>query len=251
MKHTLILVALLTSAVGGRGAEEVSALIKQGLAAEAKLDPRAALVFFRQADAAKPDDPVILQKIAQQLSDSTALTASKEERQHLAAEALPFAQRAMALAPKSAVNVLSVAICYGKLALDAGTRVKIEDSRLVKGYAEEALVLDPNYDWAHHVLARWHTEVADLGFADRLALRVVYGGLPSATLTEAIAHFKRAVELAPTQPSHHIELAFALLADGRKADARVEFQRGLDLPAQGVFDNETKDRARAALKKLK
>jgi tetratricopeptide (TPR) repeat protein len=239
------------STVAIHGTDDVDALVKQGLAAEAKLDPRTALVFFRQADAAKPNDPVILQKISQQLSDSTAIAATKEEKQRLATEALGYAQRALALAPKNAVNVLSVAICYGKLALYAGTRVKVENSRLVKRYADEALALDPNSDWAHHVIGRWHYEVATLGLADRLALRLVYGGLPPASLDEAVAQFKRAVELAPAQPSHHIELAFALLAAGRKADARREFQLGLDLPALEIHDAGAKDRARAALAKLK
>ncbi len=253
LKRGILIALLFASALVGRGAEDLDALLKQGLTAEVRLDPRAALVFFRQADAAKPDDPFILQKIAQQLSDSTSVAPlpAKEERRRLVGEALTYAQRAAALAPKNALNVLSVAICYGKLALDSGTRAKIENSRLVKRHAEEALALDAASDWAHHILARWHLEVASLGFADRIALKVVYGGLPSATVAEAIAHFQRAAELAPKQPSHHIELAFALLAASRKADARREFQAGLDLPDSMVVDAEAKERARAALAKLK
>ncbi|MEI6862223.1 MAG: hypothetical protein WCL04_08230 [Verrucomicrobiota bacterium] len=253
MQRTLFLVILLASALVGRAAAEVDALLRQGLAAEVRLDPRAAVVFFRQADAAKPDDPFILQKIAQQLSDSTSAAPipTKEERRRLATEALTYAQRAVTLAPRSSLNVLSVAICYGKIALDAGTRAKIENSRLVKRYVEEALALDPASDWAHHVLARWHLEVASLGFADRVALKLVYGGLPPATLAEAIAHFQRAIGLDPKQPSHHIEFAFALLAADRKADARREFQTGLGLPDLMVVDAGAKERARAALAKLK
>jgi tetratricopeptide (TPR) repeat protein len=251
MRRVLSFAVCLGAAVVCRGADDVDGLVAQGVAAEARLDPKAALVFFRQADKGRPDDPMILQKIAQELSDSTDLAKTQAEREKLVAEALPFAQRAMALSPKSAVNVLSVAICYGKLALDAGTRAKIEDSRLVKRYAEEALALDPNYAWAHHVLARWNVEVASLGFADRMVVRVVYGGLPEASFDVAIQHFRRAVELAPDQPSHRLELGFAYLAAGRKADARREFTAGLALSSREVFDDATKGRAREALAKLK
>ena len=246
-----LIAAGLCLSLAARGADDPDALIRQGLAAEARLDPRAALPFFRQADALRPNDPVLLQKIAQQLSDSTAVATNNDEKLRLATAALPFAQRAMALAPKNAVNVLSVAICYGKIALFSGTRAKIENSRLVKRYAEEALALDPNYDWAHHVLALWHTEVASLGFADRLVVRVVYGGLPDASFDQAIAHLRRAVALAPDQPSHHIELGFTYLAAGRPADARREWQLGLALPDRGIFDAGAKQRARDALAKSK
>ncbi len=251
LKQILLGLVFFSSALAGYAAADVDVLVRQGLDAEAKLDPKTALGFFRRADTAKPDDPFILQKIAQQLSDSTALAATKEDRQQLATDALAYAQRAMALAPNNAVNVLSVAICYGKIALNAGTRVKIEDSRLVKQYAEQALALDPNYDWAHHVLACWHEEVAALRLADRLALRLVYGGLPPASLDEAIAQFRRAAELAPKQPAHHLELGFALISAGRRDEARREFQLGLDLPPLEVSDAGDKERARAALAKLK
>jgi tetratricopeptide (TPR) repeat protein len=251
MRRIWSFAAAFGAAVVCRGAGDVDGLVAQGLAAEARLDPKAALVFFRQADAARPNDPMILQKIAQELSDSTDFAPTKAERMRLVAEALPFAQRAVALAPKNAVNVLSVAICYGKLALDAGTRAKIEDSRLVKRYAEEALALDPNYAWAHHILARWNMEVASLSFADRVVVRVVYGGLPDASFDVAIQHFRRAVELAPDQPAHRLELGFAYLADDRPADARREFIAGLAMPSREVFDDATKQRARVALAKLK
>ncbi|TAG32550.1 MAG: hypothetical protein EAZ36_02070 [Verrucomicrobia bacterium] len=219
-------------------------------AAEQSFDTRAALTLYLEADALQPDNSVILQKIAQQYSDLTLEAATYPEKKAKAEQALVYAKRAVALAPDNAVNVLSLAICYGKLGSYSDTRTKIDYSRQVRIEAERAVALDPNYDWARHVLGRWHYEVATLGAPTRLVVRMIYGGLPGASLETAIRELEMAVALAPTRIPHHLELGFAYLAANRKADAAASFERGLALPSVERYDETAKTRARAALKKL-
>ena len=141
-------------------AADVAQLLADARAAEAKLDSRRALELYLAADQAKPNDPAILQKIARQYSDSTLDTADLVEQKKLCDLALSYAKRAHALAPKNAVNVLSLAICYAKIGFYADNKTKIANSRLVKDYAVAALALDPDYSYAHHVLGQWHHEVS-------------------------------------------------------------------------------------------
>jgi tetratricopeptide (TPR) repeat protein len=172
-----VLAAAFTGLVSLR-ATDADTLIRDALAAEARFDSRAALELFQRADAARPDDAFIQQKLARQKSDLTLDAADLAEKKRLATEALAHARRAVELKPQDAVNVLSLAICYGKLGLYSDTRTKIEYSRLVKLHALEAVALDAGYDYAHHVLGRWHYEVATLGAATRFFVRLIYGGLP-------------------------------------------------------------------------
>ena len=242
---------LLAGLVPALHAADVTAILRDALAAEARSDSRGALALFRQADALRPNDATILHKLSKQYSDVTADTADPAEKQRLLTQALAYAQRAVALAPRNAVNVLSLAICYGKLSTFADTRTKLEDSRLVKRYAEQALALDPNYAYAHHVLGRWNYEVASLGFGTRFLVRVIYGGLPDASTAEAVRQLRRATELSPEFPSHRVELGFALLADGQRDAARQAFEQALTMPRREKYDEEAWARARAALEKLK
>lgn len=231
-------------------ADEVAALLEQAVAAETRLETERALEFYLEADRLRPDDARILQKIAQQLSDLTLRIGDEAQIREQTRRALDYARRAVELEPNNALNVLSLAVCHGKMAVYSDTRTKIRYSRLVKQEAERAVALDPNLDWAHHVLGRWHHEVAELGFTTRLFVRLIYGGLPGASRDKAIAHLKKAVELAPLRVPHHLELGFAYLAEGKKDEARRCFERGLALPSKERYDEPAKTRAREAMEKL-
>lgn len=226
-------------------------VLQAALAAEARWDTPTALQLFRQADTLHPNDAMILQKISKQYSDATSDTTNPVEKQKLSTEALAYAQRAVALEPKNPVNILSVAICYGKLATLADTRTKLEYSSHVKELAEQALVLKPDYDYAHHILGRWHYEVATLGVGTRFLVKLIYGGLPAASTAEAVRQLHRATELAPEKPAHRVELGLALLADGQRDLARSTLEQALAMPKCEKYDDESFARARAGLEKLK
>jgi len=233
------------------GVAEVDNVLQQALAAEGRGDSRTALDLFKQADVLWPNDAVILQKISKQYSDSISDMANPVAKRNLATAALKYAQRAVALRPRNAVNVLSVGICYGKLAELSDTKTKLEYSRLVKQYAKQALALDPDYAFAHHVLGRWNYEIATLSFGTRFVVRLVYGGLPTASTAEAVQELRRAVELAPNVPAHRVELGLALAANGERDEARQTLAFALTMPKQEKYDDEEFARARAALAKLR
>lgn len=247
----LLAVALACLAPCRLAADDVDLIVRDALAAEARFDSKTALDLFLRADTARPNDPVILQKLSRQYSDLTLDTPDLAEKKRLCTESLAYAQRAFALRPRDPVNVLSLAICYGKLALYADTRTKLEYSRHVREYAEQALALDPHYDYAHHVLGRWHYEVATLGVATRVIVKLIYGGLPHASTAEAVRHLQRAAELSPQRPSHRVELGFALLADGQSEAAQQAFTQALAMSPQEKYDAEARLRARTALEKLR
>ncbi len=228
----------------------VEELVRQGMEAERRLDPSTALPLFLAADAAKPRDAVILQKISRQYSDQSFLLSDPEEKRRLAETALSYAEKAYAVDPTNAEVVLSIAICHGNLGLYGDTEAKVRHSRQIHQFAEEALRLNPDYDWAHHVLGRWHYEVAKLGMTRRFLVQLFFGGLPKASLAEAVRHLERAATFAPDAVGHQVELAFVYRSSGRIADARTAFTRGLALPEREVHDALSKRRAAEALASL-
>lgn len=225
-------------------------LVEEALQAEAQLDARRALELFHAAEKAGREDAFVLQKIARQYSDLMTELPTRDEKRAFATHALEYSRRAAAVEPGNAVNILSVAISLGKLALVSDAGDKVRYSRMVREEAERSLALDPSYAWAHHILGRWHHEVASLGTASRAAVRFLFGGLPTASPAESVRHLERAVALEPDELQHHLELGFALLAANDPTRAQEAFARGLALPSRAKHDEPAKARARTALAKL-
>jgi tetratricopeptide (TPR) repeat protein len=250
MRKPLVLSLFLVGAAGLLGAE-ARATLDQAQAAEARCDPQAALPLYLAVLQTRPDDPAILLKVARQYSDLADSRPRAEEKERDIHEALAYAQRAAQLDPRSAVAELSLAICHGKLAAWSGhARDKISYSRLVQQEAQRALELDPHYAWADDILGQWNCALASLSGTERLCVTIFYGGLPAASYAQGIACLRRAVDLEPNVPAHRVELGFAYLAAGRRAEAAAAFARGLALPECVPSDGEEQTRAKAALARL-
>ena len=100
--------------------------------------------------------------------------------------------------------------------------------RLAKEAQEAARVairVDPSYDVAHHLMGRWHYEMAQINPILRTLVRLMYGtALSPGTHAEALASFQRAQELNPRRLIHRVEAGKVLLALGRKEEAHSHFQ---------------------------
>ncbi len=242
-----VLAILAVAALAAFANPDVPTLLAQGDAFDAQLDTPHALESYLEAEKLGSTDAGTLTRIARQYALSMNDTPSEAQQRELGEKALAYAKRAVASDPSNAKAQLSAAICYGRLVSLVNTRTKVEYSRLIKEHADQALKLDPSDSYAWHVLGVWNYELAQMGGLSRAIVKVVYGGIPSASNEEAVRLFRKAVQLAPGRVSHHTELGRALLAQGDKAAARAEFDKALALPAKEKDDPESKRRAQSAL----
>jgi len=211
---------------------------------------REALAAFLEADKLKPNRPEILVRIAKQHGDLITEERDAAKRRASAAAALSYSQRALKLDPKSGDAHLAVAISLGKMTEFMGNREKIETSREIKKHADRALALNPRCDYSHHMLGRWHQELAGVGGATRALARVIYGRLPTASYDDALKHFARARALRPDRLIHQIEHGRTLAKMDRTAEAREVLAAALEMPSRDKDDDEAKQRGRATLRSL-
>jgi hypothetical protein len=69
--------------------------------------------------------------------------------------------------------------------------------------ARTALALDPGNDLAHHLMGRWHFEMAQINFVVRQLIKFVYGAaLAPGTFQDALSEFQEAVRINPTKLIH-------------------------------------------------
>lgn len=164
-------------------------------------------------------------------------------------QSLTVAEAAVEANPECAQAHLAVAVAQGHLTQHVSIRERIERSRAVKTHADRAVALDSTLAGAYHIRGRWHREAADLNALVRALMRVVYGGLPEASLKQSVANFQRALTLE-TRTYHHLELGKTYVKMDRADAAREQFRAALEAPSVAPFAAEYKREARLLLEKL-
>lgn len=188
--------------------------------------------------------------ISRRYCDLTYSTDSTTTQKDLVAHALACAQHAVDDNPKNATAHASLAVCYAKSCNYADTKTKLAYSKIFKSEAEKALALDPRQDVAYYLLGRWNYGMAKVGFFSRAYVKMVYGGLPQASLQDAVNNFKKACDLAPNHILNHAGLAMAYEATGDKKLQIAELEKCCALKPLSPEDREAFQDAQKKLSAL-
>ncbi|MBU1076732.1 MAG: hypothetical protein KKH98_05525 [Spirochaetes bacterium] len=161
-----------------------------------------------------------------------------------------FAKKAIKVKPDGADGHALLSVCEGRLAMFAGGKRKVELSKNVQKEALLAIKYDPKHDGALHVLGVWHREVATLGGMLKFFAKVLYGGLPDASLKEAIAYMKKSVAIAPDNLEHHLDLGKCYEENDQEDLAMKEYKTVLSLPNKEAHDKDIKKEAKELIEDL-
>lgn len=175
----------------------------------------------------------------------------KDKKEKLFAMADSLCDEAIEVNPKGWEGHFYKSVALGRLALFRGGKEKINMSKQIKVEVDTAIALNPRADLAYHVLGRWHQELANLGWLLRAAAKVIYGGVPPGSNEEAVAAFKKAIEIDPTHIEHHLELGRTYKLMGAKDLAAISFETVLNLPAKEEGDEALKEEAKELLEEVK
>jgi tetratricopeptide (TPR) repeat protein len=215
--------------------------------AEQRGDIPTAMKIYSEAESLESGNAANLCVLSRRYCDLMYLTNATSAKMDLLNRALHCALQAVKAGPQNATAHACAAVCYAKSSTFADLKTELAYSRLFKLEAEKTIALDPSQDIAYYLLGRWHYGVANVGLLSRAFVKVVYGGLPKASNEDAIANFKKAIELAPDRIIHHAGLAMVYEVAGEKKLELTELEKCRTLkPA----DREDAEAQREAAKKL-
>jgi len=210
---------------------------------------RASLAVLNELRDAQPQNVEVLYRLAFTWSDLGKASDSKRQSREFYQRSLDVADQAVRADSTSAWAHFAVAVAQGRLTFQAGARERVERSRAVKAHAEQAIALDSTLAGAYHVRGRWHRDAADLNIVLRAAVSAMYGGLPDASIDQAVRDFQTAIELED-RAYHHLELGKTYLVLDRPTAAREQFRKAIAVPRADPFDPEYKQEARHLLDTL-
>jgi tetratricopeptide (TPR) repeat protein len=168
----------------------------------------------------------------------------------LAETAFNCAEAALQADPQNATAHVCVAVTLAKMFPYVSNQTKVVYSRQIKAECERAIALDPRQDVAYYLLARWNFGVANMNWLYKGLVRIIYGGLPEASNTEALKDLQQAIALNPARIIHHEELAKVYLALGQKDAARRQLEECARLKPTDPDDEDARADAARELSDL-
>ena len=176
------------------------------------------------------------------------IAESKSQRLDFFRQAEKYARSAIAADSLNSEGFKWLAIALGAQSKYATTKNQIHQSREIKENIEKSLKLNPDDDISYLVLSRWNYKISALGFCSRAMVRIIYGGLPKASLDEAESLLWKAIKLHD-RVTHRYNLAKVYHRMDRRNDAVEQLQLALSLPV--TFPEEIKEQNKAERKLLK
>lgn len=234
-------------------ADSVAKYMALGDALADKWDHKEAAIAYSKVVKFDPENYEALWKLGDEYTELSDKLPDKDKSQKESyfEQARKHCERAIEVNPDGWEGHFRLSVALGRLALFRGGKEKIRLSKKVKAEADTAVALNPEADLAYHVLGRWHQNLANLSSVLKFFAKVLYGGVPPGTNEEAVAMFKKAIEIDPEHIEHYLELARTYKFMGQKELMREPLEKVLELPAVEEDDPEFKKEAEEMLKKLK
>ena len=232
-------------------AQDVNSLLKEADRLEAVPDEMASFHKFREVLKIQPLNIYALSKCSELCSRIAKRQTNTKVRDDYYSAAKTYASIALKINPNSSAANCSMAMVLGRSSLARTGKEKIENAREVKKYVDLAIKNDPQNFIAWHILGRWHYEVNNLSLIEKAAVKLLYGGMPKATLKESINAFEKTRAIAPGFLLNYFEMAKAYKENGKKEKAIAYLNYMLTLPNHTEDDPAIKEDGRKLLAEWK
>lgn len=131
-----------------------------------------------------------------------------------------------------------------------GGKEKAGYLRDMKNYADSALMINPNHARALYILGRWNYDIYNLNTLEKGAVKVLFGGMPKASLEAAIQNFEKARVADPLLIIDYIDLANAYVKFHRTDKAIEVLNKMIKLPPRTQDDQVFKTQGKELLASL-
>ncbi|MFT3980494.1 MAG: hypothetical protein QM687_08495 [Ferruginibacter sp.] len=222
--------------------------VKEAEKLEAVPNEKAAFLKYKEALKLKAADLYALWKCSELCSRIGNREKDTKVRDAFYTEALKYAKTALQYHPNSDEANVSMAIAMGRIAQSRGGKEKIAAVKDIKKYADIALKNNVRNFKAWHIIGKWNYEVSNLNMMEKAATKVFYGGLPAASLKDAIKAYEMAKSLSPNFMLNYLELAKAYKRNDEKDKAIELLKKIPSLPSLTEDDPRIKAEAATLLK---
>lgn len=231
-------------------AQDMSPLLSEAAKLEKNLKEKEALDVYQSILKIQPDQIDALCKSAELTARIGDRLRSKEQKSTYFHTAKSFAEKALAQKQNFAEAYYVMAYTSLKLAAVSRTKEKAGYLRDVKFSTDSALLFNPNHAGALYVLGKWNMETLNLNTAEKAAIKVIFGGMPQASLEKAIDEFEKSRHANQWMIVTYLDLAKAYVQNHETGKAIDVLKKMVRMPPQTGDDEDLKAEGRTLLASL-
>lgn len=232
----LLLTTFLSCILMTAWSQDINVLLKEADNLEKQQKETEALEKYKLILLQEPTQLKALVKSAE-LNASLGNRADKNSKRLYYESAFSFANRAFQADSSQADASYAMAMASGKM-----TEVETENKKLialvkdVKYYVDKAIAINPDHAKANYTMGKWHYEMANLSGLKKIAVKMLYGGLPPGTMEEAIQYMEKCKTLEPYFVANYLDLAKAYKDDHKPTQAIEVLNKLVKLPTRTTDD---------------
>lgn len=229
--------------------QEINTLIKEADRLESVPNEKGAFQKFKEVLKLHPTHVYSLSKCSElcsRIGQREKTNTKLRDDYYIAAKI--YAETALKIDANNSDANCAMAIALGKSSMSKSGKEKITTAKEIKRYLDASLKTNPQNFKAWHILGRWHYEISKLNFLERSIAKVLYGGVPVATLAQSIYAFERSRSITPLFLLNYYEMARAYKEHNNKDKAIACLKEMLTLPNQTEDDPLIKEKGRNLLK---
>lgn len=249
MKALVILGLFLGLSTIRLSAQDVSFMLDEGQQLEAQKKDAEALRKYQDAVRIAPNNVAVLCKISELNSILGNREADKKNKVDYFTAARMYAERALKADASSAQANYVMALAKAKLTEVSSPKEKIQFVKEIKAFADKALAEDSMHYQSMYLLGKWNVEVSSLNGAEKAAVKL-FGGLPPASLIEAINLFEKVRKVKPAFVANYLDLAKAYSLNGQSLKAIEVLNRLVRLAPKTADDENYKAEGKKLLESL-
>lgn len=229
-------------------AQDITALIKEADRLEAIPNEKEALHQFKEVLKLQPLNLYALTKCSELCSRIAGREQNTQSKESYNQAAIIYAKTALRLYPQSDEANVAMAIAVGRTMLKKSGKEKVAIIKEIKQYADAALKVNNQNFKAWHIIGKWNYEISNLSGLERAWAKIFYGGVPDASLKNAIGAYEKARLLNPHFALNYLELAKAYHKDNNTSKALALLNTAIQLPIQTEDDPRIKKEAATLIK---
>ena len=230
--------------------QDMEPVLKEAAKLEKNLKEAEALDTYISVLKVQPSNVIALCRAAELTGRIGSRFKDDNKKAEYFATAKSYAEEALKQKQNYADANYAMAYAAMKMATITKGKEKAAYLRDMKYYADSALLFNPAHAGALYITGKWNTEIYNLNVAEKAAVKVLFGGMPKASLETAILNFEKARAANPWMLVNYFDLANTYIKNHSTGKAIEVLNKMVKMPPRTGDDESLKAEGRTLLASL-